>query len=150
MPGPGTMEGGLTAERRSRSWPGRGHKRGDSIEVGTVEEEAAQPSQNLPLANPEAAKGFHTLPGHPGKTRQGFFFFSLLLWLWAFLCLLGFDRRWKEERCLSVHKCSVDWGRGKGTIRERASQSLLFTSHTGCFFLHTKVPVVGPFQPHHS
>lgn len=48
-------------------------------------EEAAQLSQNLPLANPEAAKGFHTLPGHPGKTRPRFFLF-----LFFIIVALGF------------------------------------------------------------
>lgn len=74
---------------------------GDILEVGAVGEEAAQPSPNLPLANPEAAKGFYTLPGHPGKTRQGLFSFSFLYYYgFGFCCvsliLIGDGKRRRD------------------------------------------------------
>lgn len=85
-----------------RGGAGAGLKRpqvGNIMEVGAVGEEA-QPSQNLPLANP-AAKGFYTLPGHPGKTRQGSFSFSFLYYYgFGFCCvslILIRDGRWRRD-----------------------------------------------------
>lgn len=96
-----------------------------------------QPSQNLPLANPEAAKGCLATLERLDKDS----FFSFLYYCGFGFCvslvLIGDGRR-KDAYLFT----SVSWtGEAEGK-RERKSPSLLFTSQTGCFFLSR---VFGPF-----
>lgn len=89
-PGPGTMEGGLTAERGA----GAGLEEatgGGSMKVG-AQWERRQPSLSRTFPNSEASKGFTLCLAIPERLDKKDYFISMLFFF-SILVLIGHGRR---------------------------------------------------------